>query len=82
MPVIKRGTNTQSFFRGMARALDLRGAVKPTYGGYRSYRMKSDHAAIASDWSTVWSDLGSAFSGVASTQTSTSIPDEREAHAE
>ena len=52
-----------SFLRGFARALDLRGAVQPSYKSRRIIS-RSDRAAIRSDWSAVWSDLDTAFSRV------------------
>jgi len=53
----------RSFFRGLGRALDLRGATVPTYARHRSTPL-SNEAAIASDWEAVWNDLGAAFTRV------------------
>lgn len=52
-----------SFFRGLARAFDLRGAVTPTYA-YRARWQRDDRAAIASDWAAVWNDYNTAFARV------------------
>jgi hypothetical protein len=60
---MNRRIYSKSFLRGFARALDLRGAVPPSYLSRRIIR-RSDRAAIASDWAAVWSDLGTAFSRV------------------
>jgi hypothetical protein len=63
MQRLNRRNCAKSFLRGFARALDLRGAVPPSYQSRRIVR-RSDRAAIASDWAAVWSDLGNAFSRV------------------
>jgi hypothetical protein len=81
MPVRERKLNTRSFVRGMARVLDLRGTVDATYARRHSSRVRSDHAAIASDWQAVWSDLGAAFSRVTARETTNGRADEREARA-
>lgn len=55
--------DTQSFFRGLGRALDLRGSVPATYTR-RARRHRDDAAAIADDWRAVWGDLGTAYDRV------------------
>lgn len=55
--------DSRSFFRGLGRALDLRGAVTPRYAR-RARWHRDDHAAIAADWAVVWNDLGSAYARV------------------
>ena len=51
----------RSFFQGFARALDLRGAVRPTYVAPRPSAPANDADAVAADWAAVWSDLGIAL---------------------
>jgi hypothetical protein len=51
-----------SFLRGLGRALDLRGAIEPTYA--RRSTPRSDRAAVAHDWAAVWGDLNTAFDRV------------------
>lgn len=53
----------ESFFRGFARALDLRGSVAPRYTR-RARWHRNDHAAIAADWRAVWGDFDAAFARV------------------
>lgn len=55
--------NSRFFLRGFGRALDLRGATSGRYSSRRD-RSRSDHAAIASDWSFVFHDLGHAYERV------------------
>jgi hypothetical protein len=50
---------TNNFLRGFGRALDVRGSLEAGYAR-RARHALSDHAAIASDWDEVWSDLGTA----------------------
>ncbi|HEX8246324.1 MAG TPA: hypothetical protein VF541_22665 [Longimicrobium sp.] len=54
----------RSFLRGLGRALDVRGAVVPTYARRPRRTPPSDHAAMAADWDAVWNDLGTAFARV------------------
>ncbi|HEX8907353.1 MAG TPA: hypothetical protein VF771_21050 [Longimicrobiaceae bacterium] len=63
MQQTNRHAGTKSFLRGLARALDLRGSIVPTYAPRRRAR-RSDQAAIEADWSAVWNDLGIAFTRV------------------
>lgn len=53
----------RSFFQGFARALDLRGAVRPTYQPPRRSVACTDAEAVAADWAAVWNDLGTALDG-------------------
>ncbi|HEX6040876.1 hypothetical protein [Longimicrobium sp.] len=55
--------DTSSFFRGLGRAFDLRGAVAPRYVR-RAQWHRDDNAAIASDWAAVWGDLDAAYTRV------------------
>ena len=64
MPMIKHNLQVPSFLRGVARALDVRGAVAPHYRRRAAREQPSDEAAVAADWAAVWSDLGTAFSRV------------------
>lgn len=55
--------NSTDFLRGFGRALDLRGAI----GARRRYARRwerSDGGALASDWCSVFRDLGEAFERV------------------
>lgn len=65
MQLINQSISYPSFLRGLARALDIRGAVAPHYHHHRLLgEQGSDEAAVAADWAAVWSDLGGAFSRV------------------
>lgn len=55
--------NASYFFRGLGRALDLRGAIGGRYSSARHWH-RSDRAAAASDWDAVLRDLGQAYEHV------------------
>ena len=55
--------NSKDFFRGFARAIDIRGAIGGRYVRSRPWH-RSDGAAVAADWSAVFGDLDLAFERV------------------
>ena len=58
---MKQNGYARSFFNGFARALDLRGAVRPTYLPPQQSVPATDAEAVAADWTAVWNDLGTAL---------------------
>jgi hypothetical protein len=58
-----QGLNSRYFFRGFGRALDLRGAIGGRYSPRRKWH-RSDRAAMISDWTMVFRDLGGAYERV------------------
>lgn len=59
---VSSGFQSKRFFRGFGRAVDLGGrtGIAPRRVG-RSGRAQSDAAALALDWTAVWSDLDAAI---------------------
>jgi hypothetical protein len=55
--------NSRYFFRGFGRALDLRGVTGGRYSPRREWN-RSDRAAMISDWTAVFRDLGGAYQRV------------------
>ena len=55
--------DSKSFFRGLGRALDLRGATMPRYGRKTRW-IQNDSSALAADWSAVFGHLGAAYTRV------------------
>jgi hypothetical protein len=64
MPYLDRHAFARGFFRGLGRALDLRGAVAAPYPRPHAATPLSDHDAVARDWEAVWGDLDAAFTRV------------------
>lgn len=58
-----QGLNSRYFLRGLGRALDLRGAIGGRYSPRREWN-RSDRAAMISDWTAVFRDLGAAYERV------------------
>lgn len=58
-----QGLTSRYFFQGFGRALDLRASVGGRYSQRREWH-RSDGAAMASDWTAVFRDLGGAYERV------------------